>query len=138
MPARIEERLKKLIKKDFNCSFMSNSKWRKLFLALAPLNLEHAYWKFVDCKDEFLDRFVEEKFLMERFIGDCCLSIGEPFAYRRIQWVEIPEAGINHQYEKISYINFKQDIEAIESILESIGEFEIEITERGIRIYGHK
>jgi len=138
MPARIEERLKKLIKRDFDCSFMSNSKWRKLFRALAPLKLEQAYWKFVDCKDEFRDRFVEEKYLMERFIGDCCLSRGEPFAYRRIQWVEIPTIGTNYQYEKIPQMNFKQDIEAVESILESIGEFETEITERGIRIYGHK
>lgn len=35
-------------------------------------------------------------------------------------------------------MNFKQDVKAVESILASIGEFEIENTERGIRIYGHK
>lgn len=137
MPARIEERLKKLIKRDFEFSFMSNSKWRKLFIALAPLKLEQVYWKFVDHKDEFRDRFVEEEDLMERFIGDCGLA-GGPFAYRRIQWVEIPTTGVNPLYEKIPHMNFKQDIEAVESILKSIGEFETERTERGIRIYGHK
>ena len=116
---------------------MSNAKWRKLFISLDPLHLKQAYWKFVDRDEEFRDIFVDEEDLMEKFIGDCGLG-GGPFAYRRIEWVEIPSIGKDPQYEKIPHMNFKQDVEKVESILKSLGEFEVENTERGIRIYGHK
>lgn len=137
MPARMEEHLKKLISRKFETSFMSNAKWRKLFIALEPTQLKQAYWKFVDLDDEIRDAFLDEEDLMEKFVGDCGVC-GGPFAYRRIEWVEIPAIGKNPQYEKVPYMNFKQDVKAVESILASIGEFEIENTERGIRIYGHK
>jgi len=137
MPARMEEHLKKLISRKFETSFMSNAKWRKLFIALEPTQLKQAYWKFVDLDDEIRDAFLDEEDLMEKFVGDCGVC-GGPFAYRRIEWVEIPAIGKNPQYEKVPYMNFEQDVKAVESILASIGEFEIENTERGIRIYGHK
>jgi len=137
MPARMEEHLKKLISRKFETSFMSNAKWRKLFIALEPTQLKQAYWKFVDLDDEIRDAFLDEEDLMEKFVGDCGVC-GGPFAYRRIEWVEIPAIGKNPQYEKVPYMNFKQDVKAVELILASIGEFEIENTERGIRIYGHK
>ena len=133
----MEEHLKKLIKRKFEVSFMSNAKWRKLFVALEPLQLKQAYWKFVDREDEFRDIFIDEEDLMEKFVGDCGLA-GGPFAYRRIEWVEIPSIGIDPQYEKIPYMNFEQDITEAGSILKSLGEFEIENTKRGLRIYGHK
>jgi len=133
----MEEHLKKLISRKFETSFMSNAKWRKLFIALEPTQLKQAYWKFVDLDDEIRDAFLDEEDLMEKFVGDCGVC-GGPFAYRRIEWVEIPAIGKNPQYEKVPYMNFKQDVKAVELILASIGEFEIENTERGIRIYGHK
>jgi len=137
MPARMEEHLKKLIKRKFEVSFMSNAKWRKLFIALEPLQLKQAYWKFVDREEEIRDAFLEEEDLMQKFVGDCGVC-GGPFAYRRIEWVEIPAIGKNPQYEQIPHMNFKQDIKKVESILTSIGEFEIENTDRGLRIYGHR
>lgn len=133
----MEEHLKKLIKRKFEVSFMSNAKWRKLFIALEPLQLKQAYWKFVDLDDELRDAFLDEEDLMDKFVGDCGVG-GGPFAYRRIEWIEIPSIGKNYQYENIPYMNFSQDVAGVKSILRSIGEFEIEITDRGIRIYGHK
>jgi len=137
MPARIEEHLKKVIRKRFSASYMSNAKWRKLFTALDPLKIEQAYWKFVDLDDEFRDRFVEKEDLMEKFVGDCGVG-GGPFAYRRIEWVEIPKIGKNPMYENVPHMNFEQDITKVQRILDEIGCFETEQTARGIRIYGHK
>ena len=137
MPARIEEYLKKLIRRKFEVSFMSNAKWRKLFVALEPLQLKQAYWKFVDLDNEFRDAFLDEEDLMEKFVGDCGVG-GGPFAYRRIEWIDVPAIGKNPQYEKIPHMNSSQDVEKIEELLVSIGQFEIERTQRGIRIYGHK
>lgn len=95
----MEEHLKKLISRKFETSFMSNAKWRKLFIALEPTQLKQAYWKFVDLDDEIRDAFLDEEDLMEKFVGDCGVC-GGPFAYRRIEWVEIPAIGKNPQYEK--------------------------------------
>lgn len=137
MPARMEEQLKKLIKRKFSASFMSNAKWRKLFSSLDHLKLKQAYWKFVGRDEEFRDIFLEEEDLMERFVGDCGLA-GGPFSYRRIEWVEIPSVGKNPAYENIPHMNFSQDIEEVKNILNSIGELEYELAERGIKIFGHK
>ena len=137
MPARIEEYLKKLIKRKFNVSYMSNTKWRKVFTALEPIKIQQAYWKFVDLDQEIRSAFITSHDLMEKYIGDYGVAVA-PFAYRRIEWVEIPKTGINPQYEKIPFMNFTQDIETVENILTSLGKFEFEHTERGLRIYGHR
>ena len=137
MPARIEEQLKKLIKRKFSSSFMSNSKWKKFFIALEPLEIAQAYWKFIDLDDEFLDIFIYEHNLMDKFIGDCGLYLG-PCAYRRIEWLEIPYMGKNLTTPEIPFLNFQQEISGIMPILNAIGKFEVEITDRGIRVYGHK
>ena len=137
VPARMEEQLKKIIKRKFSASFMSNSKWKKLFVALQPVELRQAYWKFVDLEQEFADLFVTEHNLMDQFIGDCGLHLG-PCAYRRIEWVEIPHIGRDWITPSVPALSFKQDVEGALSVLEAIGKFEIERTDRGIRIYGYK
>lgn len=137
MPARMEEALKKLIKCKFDASFMSNTKWRKVFTVLSVVPLKQAFWKYVDLDFELRTCFVDESDLMDRFIGDCGLA-GAPLAYRRIEWVEIPRVGVDPCYENIPHMNFEQDVDRVVSILKSTGEFELEQTERGIRIYGHK
>jgi hypothetical protein len=137
LPARIEEQLKKLIKRKYSVSFMSNSKWRKVFTALDPLGIKQAYWKLVDANEEIRDIFLSKDILMEKFIGDSILFCG-PIAYRRIEWIEIPSKGIQPGWEHIPIMNFQQDINQVKTILMNLGHFEIEETERGIRIYGHK
>ena len=137
MPARIEEELKKLIKLKFEVSHMSNAKWRKLFTALDPVEIRAAYWKFVDLDSEFQDRFIKSDALMDKFVGDTGLIVG-PFAYRRIEWLEIPIIAKDPIEPKVPFLNFEQNIQQIEIILNSIGHFKILKTKRGLRIVGHE
>lgn len=137
MPARIEEQLKKFIRRNFNASFMSNTKWKKLFIALEPLEIAQAYWKFVDLDEEFLDLLVSKHDLMDKFIGESGLRIG-PCAYRRIEWIEIPHIGKDLVTPNVPFLNFEQNTKGIVPILNEIGKFELRATDRGIRIYGYK
>jgi len=137
LPARIEEELKKLIKLKFEVSHMSNAKWRKLFTALDPVEIRAAYWKFVDLDSEFQDIFIKSDALMDKFVGDTGLIVGS-FAYRRIEWLEIPIIAKDLIEPKVPFLNFEQNIQQIEEILNSIGHFKILKTKRGIRIVGHE
>ena len=137
MPARIGEHIRKVIKKRFSASYMSDAKWRKLFLALAPLELKQAYWKFVDLDDEFSDRFVEADDIMEEYVGDCGIA-GGPFAYQRIEWIEIPAIGRHPIYKTIPHMEFEQNIQEVKNKLDEIGLFEVHQTERGIRVYAYR
>jgi len=89
------------------------------FTMLEILKVKHVYWKLVDLNSELYDTLVTQYNLMEKFTRDCALFC-RPITYRRIEWIEITS----------KIIEVKS--------MHSIGKFEIEDTERGIRIYGHK
>ncbi|RUQ27421.1 MAG: hypothetical protein EKK68_15885 [Candidatus Competibacteraceae bacterium] len=116
---------------------MSNAKWRKLFNLLdrPELNINQAYWKFIDKDKEIRGWFTKTDELMEKYVGDYGLG---PFAYKHIEWIEIPAKGIPYGFEKIPFKHWQQDIDGALNILSEAGEFEIEKTERGFRIYGFR
>ncbi|MCR9412915.1 hypothetical protein NB471_10125 [Vibrio alginolyticus] len=137
MPARMDEYLDKVIENRFSVSLMSNSKWRKVFTVLdvPELMLKQCYWKFVDNDDEFLGWFTKSDELMEKYVGDYGSG---PFAYKRIEWLEIPKVGKPSGYENVPFKHWHQDIDGALSILNSIGQFDTELTGRGLRIYGFR
>ena len=137
MPARIDEKLDRIIKARFSVSYMSNSKWRKLFTVLdvPDLMLNQCYWKFIDNNDDFLGCFTKSDELMEEYVGDYGAG---PFAFKRIEWVEICKVGKPAGYEKVPFKHWQQDIDEALEILKKTGQFETELTKRGLRIYGFK
>ena len=137
MPARINAKLDKIIKKRFKTSYMSNAKWRKLFIALdqPEINIEQCCWKFVDCDYDFLGKFPKSNELMEKYVGDYGSG---PFAFKQIEWVEICKVFKPGGYEKVPITHYDQDIDEVINILNKVGHFEIETTDKGLRIFGHK
>ena len=137
MPARIDEKLDKIIKARFSVSYMSNSKWRKLFTVLdvPDLMLNQCYWKFIDNNHDFLGWFTKSDELMEKYVGDYGAG---PFAFKRIEWVELCKVGKSAGYEKVPFKHWQQDIDEALKILKKTGQFETELTKRGLRIYGFK
>ncbi|HHY0552576.1 TPA: DUF6678 family protein, partial [Vibrio parahaemolyticus] len=137
MPARMDEYLDKVIKNRFSVSLMSNAKWRKVFTVLdvSELMLNQCYWKFVDNDYEFLGWFTKSDELMEKYVGDYGSG---PFAYKRIEWLEIPKVGKPCGYENVPFKHWHQDIDEVLSILNSVGHFDTELTDRGLRIYGFR
>jgi len=126
VPARIDEKLDKIIKRRFTTSFMSNSKWRKLFTALdlPELMLNQCYWKFVDNEHDFLGWFTKSDELMEKFVGDYGSG---PFAFKRIEWVEICKIGKPGGYEKVPFKHWDQNIKEALNVLNKIGQFELSL-----------
>ena len=79
--------------------------------------------------------FTKPDELMEKYVGDYGLG---PFAYKRIEWIEIPKKGIPAGYENIPFKHWYQDVDEAERLLRSAGQFEIEHTDQGLRIYGYR
>jgi len=137
MPARGDERLNKIIRRRFKAAYMSNAKWRKFFtlLDVPELHIDQAIWKFIDDDVEVREQFTKSDELMEKYVGDYGPG---PFAYKHIEWIEIPRKGIPRGFEQIPFRHWQQDVDKAKSILMAAGEFELEETDRGLRIYGFK
>lgn len=137
MPYRIDEKLNKIIKRRFRYSFMSNAKWRKFFTLLdrPEFNIRQAIWKFIDGKTEIRGWFTKSDELMEKYVGDYGLG---PFAYKHIEWIEIPYVGKPRGFENIPFKHWNQDVKNAKSLLDKNGLWEMEETENGLKIYGFK
>ena len=129
----------KIVKREFTRAFMSNAKWRKLFVALDEATPQGAQviWKFVGAKNDGVRHSLPpspslgERYLDDRFwFGPCY--------YKEIEWIEFPRVNKPYGREKIPGAHFDQDVEAIKSTLESIGAWELEATAIGYRVYGYK
>jgi hypothetical protein len=138
MPARINEKLDRIIQQKFTAAFMSNAKWRKFFTVLdrPELNLKQAIWKFIDSDTEHRGSVPKSEDLSNQYVGDYGL-LG-PFAYKHIEWIELLHKGIPAGFEKVPFAHWDQDIPGALAILNEVGEFEIAETVRGLRIYGFK
>lgn len=118
----------------YSASYMSNTKWLKLFRAVnsAGVSLERVRWKFIDT-----EHFVEVSFPTERDLQLTRFSDGkfQPFEYRWLESVFIPHTfrpTVGVGYEK------KQDTAAVLSALERAGQFPIEVSPEGVTIFGYR
>jgi hypothetical protein len=138
MPARINEKLDRIIQQKFTAAFMSNTKWRKLFTVLdrPEFNLQQAIWKFIDSDLEHRGSIPKSDDLLEKYVTEYDLL--SPFAYKHIEWIELLHKGIPSGYEKVPFAHWHQDIAGVLTALNEAGVFEISETVRGIRIYGFK
>ena len=132
-----EKKVDRLIKTQFSHAFMSNAKWRKFFTLLdrPELNITQAVWKLVGKDTEIRGWFTKKDELQEDRIDDHGAG---PSFYKEIEWVEIVAVGIPLGCEGIPAKYWTQDIAGARSLLMESGMWEIEETERGIRIYGFK
>jgi hypothetical protein len=59
----------------------------------------------------------------------------QPFEYRWLEWVFIP-----HEYKPHPGVGFirKQDTEPLLNVINSVGQFEVEVSEEGIRLLAYR
>lgn len=131
--------LKKLEKEiSERTSFMSNTKWFELFTGIEgkKIKIQSAYIKFLltDIKFKFhFGGFDETGF------GD--VSELGPFKFKEIEWILIPgkyEVERWNRKEKLASEIFFQPLDEIEKMMNSFGQFEYDITEDELKIYGYK
>jgi len=131
--------LKKLEKEILGrTSFMNNTKWFKLFSEIESeqIKIQSAYIKFLltDRKYKFhFSGFDETGF------GD--VSALGPFKFKEIEWISIPkkyEIERWNRNEKLASEIIYQPLDKIEKAINSLGQFEYDVTEDELKIYGYK
>ena len=140
---RDDKYLDKLIAQKFSASFMNNVKWVKL-ISLTVANtsgfrkcLVKLIWEEQENLRELLfDEDTEFDFNYYNSAMEAMVS-GEPagwYAYKEIEWLDFP--GVIK--DSTGSIMTKQDLQQIQNLLATIGEFETEITADKLRIYCYR
>jgi hypothetical protein len=114
-----EAALDKIVVRSFSASYMSNSKWRKCFLALASHQpaINSLMWKFVGREDPIRGAAPDLPCLGESYVTRTSFSA---FPYKQIEWVEIIGAT------------------EMPSAVTAVGQFEYALLPSGVRIYGYR
>jgi hypothetical protein len=130
-----EERVNRLIYQQYSASFMSNAKWEKLFGALdiESILINHILLKRVDRIEPYLTYMPKTEDLNGIWVSegknDC------NYFYKEIEWIELINV---YKPNNIPAQYVHQTIEFAANIIRQIGYFELEYTNTGLRIYGHK
>ena len=121
-------------------SYMSNTKWYKLFSALADNNIDVAEVKFL------LDENVRPLYLFHEFdeckwedFNETGFTDGrnQPFYFREIEWIRLAEDSRQYRDKYGNLIPLKTLAE-LESIINSVAQFDYEKDESSIKIFGYK
>jgi hypothetical protein len=109
---------------------MSNTKWRKLFVALGQMRLVPSSFrmKLVRSEHQAQDRVPPLEFLLKDKLKDCASGPDTP--YREIDWVEISRRSLTEAREN--------DLEQIHRALAEISQFPLELTETTLKVVGYK
>lgn len=131
----IEKLEKEILKRT---SFMNNAKWFKLFSEIEneKITIHSAYIKFLLTDRKYTFHFGG---FNETGFGD--VSELGPFTFKEIEWITIPEKHERERWnrnEKLTSEIIVQPLDQLEKILNSLGQFEYDITEDGLKIYGYK
>lgn len=119
-------------------SYMNNAKWFKFFSAIEKekIIIHSAYIKFL-----LTDRTYTFHFGGFDKTGFGDVSELGPFTFKEIEWITIPakhEIERWNRNEKLTSEVIAQPIDQLEKILNLLGQFEYDITEDGLKIYGYK
>jgi len=116
----------------FSASYMSNAKWEKLWQTLTDkLGEVHFYFKLID-KDEVRQSSMD--------IPDSPFFM-EPIMHKEVEWVDFPssyEDYISRDNLKAGKKEYSQDVDQIEEIIRSLGQFLLERSEGSLKLYAYR
>ena len=139
-PAHSYYRERRMVRRDFRASLMSNTKWRKLFLAVERLNLALPVCKikWIDVEvpqtlrtPRSRDLYPPRPFVIAHEFG--------PYALCSIEWLEFPRVATQegHGRNHDAGTTYIQDVDRAEQALRLVARFPAENTPEGLRIIGH-
>ena len=120
----------------YTASFMSDTKWRRFFTVAAenPQKVWYAVWKLIR-EDEKSGWLPDTSHKWDEAVDGC---LNGPVDYRLIEWIEIPRRVAYRKYDNAPASYRAQEIATFRAALAAVGQFQIEDTERGLRVYGYK
>jgi hypothetical protein len=133
--AKYEQKIDKLISNNFNCSYMSNSKWIKLFKALdhEHINFNHISLKKINNLESIYTYMPKSEDLETKWVSEGYNEFN--YFYKEIEWIEFltcyKPSNIPAQY-------VYQSIDEVCKIISSLGQFEMVETKDGFKILGYK
>jgi hypothetical protein len=129
------------IAKTFDAALMSDTKRRKLFVALdrPDIVLQQAIAKFIDSDTELTIAVPKRHSL---YPPRAYIDVRGPVALRCIEWIEFPAVAeyprtAPNGTGRVPPTRVVQDLAKVQRILAQLGRFPIEQTKRGIRIAGY-
>ncbi len=134
------QRNRRLMRRAFKASLMSDTKWRKLFLAVEKLD-----WRLALCRVKWIEgpniRLLSTPGSTSLFPPRPFVEAVEfgPFELCSIEWLEFPRVAIqegNWMGRRDGAV-YEQDVERAERALRAVARFPMEQTESGLRGIGH-
>lgn len=136
-PARSYYRERRMMRRKFRASLMSDTKWRKLFLAIERLKLElpvcRIKWTFGDGIDTMPTPTSHTLYPPRPFVE----SRFGPFALCSVEWLEFPRVALKQGHNHPAGATVIQDVDRAEQALKVIGRFPTENTPESLRVIGH-
>ena len=119
--------------KKFDASYMNNTKWKKLWEALTnELGEVHFFYKLV-YGEKITQSVLDSPDFAPYFI--------EPIIYKEVEWVVFPATYkdfVSQDNLKAGKKDYHQDIERMEQIILSLGQFLLERSEGSLKLYAYR
>jgi len=117
-------------------SLMSDTKWRKLLIALDQddLELSQCVVKFIDIADEKVMARPTGLYPPRPWVDT--IEFG-PIPLRSIEWMLFPRVAEYRQGPHFPKRRVHQDVDDAKRILDELGRYPAELTERGLLLIGH-
>ena len=127
------EKIDEHVRERYRCSFMSNTKWRKLLNTIGDLFPAGFALRF---------RLIHGNEVRELLLDEADDQFfAEPTHYKEVEWVEFPdefEDWIDPNNRKAGSEAKPQDLAKIRDAIQSLGEFETDDLGRSVRVYGYR
>lgn len=137
-PAYTHSRERLAMRRQFRTSLMSNTKWRKLFIAIERLKLELPICRIKWISEENLTtlRTPTSGTLYPPWPFVDSFEAG-PFPLCSIQWLEFPRTALYSGPGRGAGTTYLQDVDRAEQALKVVARFPMENTPESLRIIGH-
>jgi len=127
------EKIDEHVRERYQCSFMSNTKWKKLLNSVSDcfpsgFALRYRLIHGSEVNELFLDEADDQFF-------------AEPTHYKEVEWIEFPdeyEDWIDLNNQKAGRGAKLQDLQKIRDAIQSLGQFETDDVGSSVRVYGYR
>ncbi|MFK7898932.1 MAG: hypothetical protein AB8G23_24090 [Myxococcota bacterium] len=122
-------------------SSMSDTKWRKALKSLASTNARDiCEWKFVADDNPVGGWIPEPNRILERCVEPHCIDAAAGIVplYKDVEWLELLAKRRSQSYENAPVSISEQNLDSAEAALTQIGQFDLERTPTGLRLYAYR
>ncbi len=135
-----EHDVDKLIATTYNHAYMSNAKWKRFFLLLNEVCPDYQMiWMFVGTNGIPIRWVCPARItLLDTYLSDR-FHFG-PRYYKEIEWIEIPRVAMpyDRQMQNVLAARKAQNVDVVHEAIKAAGQWELELTDSGLRVYGFK